>query len=129
MDIYTDGSCLNNPGPGGWAAILVSDDGKRPLSGGEQDTTNNRMELLAAIKGLEAVPPGSPITVHSWRNLSIGLTMRWIGAVGRDGAVGGGDGESLTLRKLSRRSRDGGEGGRRSSPTGDPFSGGGNEGG
>jgi ribonuclease HI len=52
VTIYTDGACSGNPGPGGWAAILIcGEDGKR-ISGYEENTTNNRMELLAAIKGL-----------------------------------------------------------------------------
>lgn len=53
--LHTDGSCLNNPGPGGWAAILQWQDNERELSGGVPDTTNNRMELRAAIEGLKAL--------------------------------------------------------------------------
>ena len=85
MHIYTDGSCLNNPGPGGWAAILVSDDGKRRLSGGEPDTTNQRMEVTAAIKGLEAVPRGSSATVHSDSAYLVNtMTKNWKRNVNRD---------------------------------------------
>jgi len=51
--IYTDGSCTGNPGPGGWAAIILTDSDKKELSGGEKLTTNNRMELTATIKALE----------------------------------------------------------------------------
>ena len=51
--IYTDGSCVGNPGPGGWAAIIINDDKKEEIFGGEKLTTNNRMELTAAIKALE----------------------------------------------------------------------------
>jgi ribonuclease HI len=53
--IYTDGACSGNPGPGGWAAILVYGDVEKELSGFEEQTTNNRMELMAAISGLEAL--------------------------------------------------------------------------
>ena len=53
--IYTDGACSGNPGPGGWGAILLYGDQKREISGGEAHTTNNRMELLAAIEALEAL--------------------------------------------------------------------------
>ncbi len=53
--IYTDGACRGNPGPGGWGAILRYKDKCREMYGGEQDTTNNRMELMAAIMGLEAL--------------------------------------------------------------------------
>ena len=51
--IYTDGACIGNPGPGGWAAIILTDNKKKELFGGEKITTNNRMELTAAIKALE----------------------------------------------------------------------------
>tara|TARA_E500000331_G_C16731513_1_gene486892 strand:+ start:69 stop:515 length:447 start_codon:yes stop_codon:yes gene_type:complete len=53
IKIYTDGSCIGNPGPGGWAAIIFMENIKKELFGGEKLTTNNRMELTAAIKGLE----------------------------------------------------------------------------
>ena len=53
IKIYTDGACTGNPGPGGWAAIILFEKGKKELFGGERLTTNNRMELTAAIKGLE----------------------------------------------------------------------------
>lgn len=65
---YTDGACSGNPGPGGWGALLIARDGgtvvrERELSGGAPDTTNNRMELLAAINALEALGRASRITV------------------------------------------------------------------
>ena len=65
---YTDGACSGNPGPGGWGALLQAKTGdavvkERELKGGEADTTNNRMELLAAINALEALERPSPITV------------------------------------------------------------------
>ena len=65
---YTDGACSGNPGPGGWGVLLQAKDGdavlkERELSGGEADTTNNRMELLAAIHALEALERHSEITV------------------------------------------------------------------
>ena len=53
IKIYTDGACVGNPGPGGWAAIILLENEKKELFGGERLTTNNRMELMAAIKGLE----------------------------------------------------------------------------
>jgi len=53
IEIYTDGACVGNPGPGGWAAIVILENEKKELFGGEKLTTNNRMELTAAIKGLE----------------------------------------------------------------------------
>lgn len=59
---YADGSCLGNPGPGGWAVLIYDRDGncRRPLTGEARETTNNRMELLAAINALEAIGPDTP---------------------------------------------------------------------
>ena len=64
VTLYTDGACSGNPGPGGWAAILKYQDIERSLSGGEAQTTNNRMELTAVIRGLEALK--EPCTVELW---------------------------------------------------------------
>ena len=80
---YTDGACSGNPGPGGWGVLLVARNGsdviqERELSGGEADTTNNRMELLAAIRALEALSRSSRITiVTDSRYLRDGIT-KWI---------------------------------------------------
>lgn len=62
VHIWTDGACLGNPGPGGWGALLRWNGHERELSGGEPGTTNNRMELMAAIQGLEALK--RPCTVR-----------------------------------------------------------------
>jgi ribonuclease HI len=55
IEIYTDGACRGNPGPGGWAALLISAEHEREISGAEEHTTNNRMELTAVIRALEAL--------------------------------------------------------------------------
>jgi ribonuclease HI len=55
VELYTDGACRGNPGPGGWAALLISGDKRKEVSGAEGETTNNRMELTAAIEGLTAL--------------------------------------------------------------------------
>ena len=65
VSIYTDGSCLGNPGPGGWGAILVYGAVEKELSGGEDNTTNNRMELMAAIMALEALNRPVEVTLTS----------------------------------------------------------------
>lgn len=65
INIFTDGACSGNPGPGGWAAILKYGDHTKELSGGEPETTNNRMEMIAAIKGIEAVHTKVPIHVYT----------------------------------------------------------------
>ncbi len=65
VSLYTDGACRGNPGRGGWGAILVYGKFERELSGGEPLTTNNRMELLAAISGLEALKEPCSVTLYS----------------------------------------------------------------
>ena len=65
VDIHTDGACLGNPGPGGWAALLRWRGIERELAGGEMDTTNNRMELMAAISALEALKEPCDATLHT----------------------------------------------------------------
>lgn len=65
VDIYTDGACRGNPGAGGWGAVLVCDGKERELSGGEAETTNNRMELLAAINALSALKYPCEVTLTS----------------------------------------------------------------
>jgi ribonuclease HI len=63
--IYTDGACRGNPGPGGWGAILIYGGHEKEMSGGEPDTTNNRMELMAAIQALEALTRPCAIELHT----------------------------------------------------------------
>lgn len=65
VEIHTDGSCLGNPGPGGWAVVLRYQGRERELSGGEALTTNNRMELMAAIMALEALSEPCRIVLHT----------------------------------------------------------------
>ncbi len=65
VTIFTDGSCLSNPGPGGWAAVLRWRDNEKEIVGHEADTTNNRMELKAVIMGLNAVTRAMPIALHT----------------------------------------------------------------
>jgi ribonuclease HI len=81
VEIFTDGACSGNPGPGGWAAILRSGAHEKELSGGEAATTNNRMELTAAIRGLEALKKPSDVRMYTdSRYVMDGLTLwlpRW----------------------------------------------------
>jgi ribonuclease HI len=65
VEIHTDGACLGNPGPGGWGALLRHGKVERELSGGEPDTTNNRMELMAAIQALEALKSACEVDLHT----------------------------------------------------------------
>jgi ribonuclease HI len=78
IDIFTDGACSGNPGPGGWAAILRSGAHEREISGGERATTNNRMELLAVINGLNAVKAPSEVTVHTDSRYVMDGATQWI---------------------------------------------------
>jgi ribonuclease HI len=65
VEIFTDGACRGNPGPGGWGALLRYGDKERTLCGGEHETTNNRMELMAVIKGLSALQRSCEVKVTS----------------------------------------------------------------
>lgn len=76
--IYTDGACRGNPGPGGWGATLRYQGKERELWGGENDTTNNRMELLAAIKGLEALKRESVVELYTDSNYVKNGISQWI---------------------------------------------------
>ena len=63
--VYADGSCLGNPGPGGWGVVIVGRDGTREYSGSDPQTTNNRMEMTAAIEGLRHLPAGARVLLRS----------------------------------------------------------------
>ena len=65
IKIYTDGSCIGNPGKGGWAAIIIINDKKTQMTGSQKNTTNNQMELLAPIKALNKIPKGSKIQIFT----------------------------------------------------------------
>lgn len=78
IEIYTDGACLGNPGPGGWAAIVVEDGKKRTIKGGDENTTNNRMEILAVVNGLAALPASVTVAVYSDSQYVVNtMTRNW----------------------------------------------------
>ena len=78
IEIYTDGSCLTNPGNGGWAAIINKDGEITKISGSEKNTTNNRMELLAPINALKNIDPDSQIEIYTdSQYVKLGIT-EWI---------------------------------------------------
>ena len=78
VDIYTDGSCLGNPGAGGWGAVLVCNGVEKVLSGGERDTTNNRMELTAAIRALSCLNRACEVRLTTdSKYLCDGLSKGW----------------------------------------------------
>ena len=85
VEIYTDGACRGNPGPGGWAALLRMGEKERELSGGEPLTTNNRMELTAAIKGLEALKRPCRVALHTDSQYVRDGITKWIHGWKRNG--------------------------------------------
>jgi ribonuclease HI len=82
ITIYTDGSCLNNPGNGGWAAIININDDVKKISGSVKDTTNNKMELMAPIKALQEIKEKQPIEIYTdSQYVRLGITdwvHKWI---------------------------------------------------
>lgn len=82
VTIYTDGACIGNPGPGGYAAVLLYEGVRREISGGYKNTTNNRMEIMATIKGLEALKEKCRVTLFSdsqylVNSMNNGWVYRW----------------------------------------------------
>ncbi len=78
VELYTDGACSGNPGPGGWGAILLYNGHEKAISGGENDTTNNRMELTAVIRGLECLKEACRVELYSDSKYVIdGLSKGW----------------------------------------------------
>ena len=76
--LYTDGSCIGNPGPGGWASIIIINDIKTTLSGSDEETTNNKMEITAIIKGLEQFPENSSVKIFTDSEYVINtMTKNW----------------------------------------------------
>ena len=78
VDIFTDGACKRNPGPGGWAAILRMGAPEKELVGGEPETTNNRMEMMAVLRGLTALKEPCAVTVHTDSRYVIDGMTQWI---------------------------------------------------
>ena len=78
VTLYTDGACSGNPGPGGWGAILIYKDIRKEMSGGDKETTNNKMELTAAIEGLSALKEPCRVKLYSDSKYLIdGITKGW----------------------------------------------------
>ena len=88
VDVYVDGSCIGNPGPGGWSAIILShdeDEEETVIAGGEKNTTNNRMELLAAIHGIERVDASHPIRMFTDSQYVSRGIQKWLARWRRSG--------------------------------------------
>jgi ribonuclease HI len=78
VDVFTDGACSGNPGPGGWAAILRSGSHEKELSGGERATTNNRMEMMAVIRALGAIKKPTTVIVHTDSRYVMDGVTQWL---------------------------------------------------
>lgn len=92
VEVFTDGACLGNPGPGGWAALIVRGSERQLVGGGEAHTTNNRMELLAAISGLEGLSPGQSVRLTTDSRYVMDGIEKWIhGWKKRQWRTAGGD--------------------------------------
>ncbi|MBO9577749.1 MAG: ribonuclease HI [Microbacteriaceae bacterium] len=85
IEIWTDGACKGNPGPGGWGALLVSGEHRKELYGGESVTTNNRMELTAVIEALTALKQPSKVTLHVDSQYVMQGMQSWIAGWKRNG--------------------------------------------
>lgn len=85
VDLWTDGACRGNPGPGGWAALLLAKDRERELKGAEALTTNNRMELTAAIRGLQALTRPCNVRLHTDSQYVMKGVTEWMEAWKRRG--------------------------------------------
>ena len=78
IKIYTDGSCIGNPGKGGWAAIIINNNNKKIISGRKKNTTNNQMELMAAIEALKKIPKDQEVQMYTdSKYVKMGITV-WI---------------------------------------------------
>jgi ribonuclease HI len=85
VEIFTDGACSGNPGPGGWGAVLRYKESEKELSGGERATTNNRMEMMAAIMALEALKRPSKVDLYTDSSYLRDGIMKWIHGWKRNG--------------------------------------------
>ena len=87
VDIFTDGACKGNPGPGGWGAILRMGVHEKEMSGGDAETTNNRMEMTAVIRALKALTEPCAVTIHTDSRYVIDGMTKWIEGWKRKGWV------------------------------------------
>ena len=87
VEIFTDGACKGNPGPGGWAALLRTGEREKELSGGERHTTNNRMEMTAVIRALQALSQPCEVHLHSDSRYVIDGMTKWIEGWQRKGWI------------------------------------------
>ena len=87
VEIFTDGACKGNPGPGGWGALLRLGAHEKELSGGEKDTTNNRMEMMAVVKALSALIEPCSVIVHTDSRYVIDGMTKWIHGWKRNGWI------------------------------------------
>ena len=87
VDVFTDGACKGNPGPGGWGAILRMGHHEKEISGGEAETTNNRMEMTAVIRALNALTEPCAVTIHTDSRYVIDGMTKWLEGWKRKGWI------------------------------------------
>ena len=85
IEIYTDGACSGNPGPGGWGVVILGNSEPKKLCGGEKQTTNNRMEMTAVIKALELFPDGQALILYTDSSYVKDGITKWIAGWKRNG--------------------------------------------
>ncbi|MEL6212702.1 MAG: ribonuclease HI [Pseudomonadota bacterium] len=85
IDVYTDGACSGNPGPGGWGVLILDNDDETEICGGEEETTNNRMEMLAAIEALKATVGKDPIRLYTDSQYLRNGVLQWMHGWKRNG--------------------------------------------
>jgi ribonuclease HI len=109
VDIYTDGACRGNPGPGGWGALLRYGEHEKCLSGGEPLTTNNRMELMAAIRGLETLKRPCRVKLYTDSQYLMKGITEWLPTWKRKGwkTAGGGAVKNVDLWQRLERAEGG----------------------
>ena len=78
IEIYTDGACSGNPGPGGWGALLICGEHEKEIYGGEEDSTNNRMEMMAVIKALESLKKRSNVRIYTDSKYVLQGATEWL---------------------------------------------------
>ncbi len=78
IEIYTDGACSGNPGPGGWGALLICGSHEKEIFGGEEETTNNRMEMMAVVKALEALKKPSNVKIYTDSKYVLQGATEWL---------------------------------------------------
>ncbi len=85
IKIYTDGACIGNPGPGGWGVLLIDGETRTDMSGGQKNTTNNQMEMMAVIQALEHFPESTELEIHTDSKYVVDGLKSWLSGWKKNG--------------------------------------------